>query len=256
MLSKAHKMIYGICSLSLFFIIWSILASYVQETPLLIPSPRSVIHRMSVDYKVFLFHAIMTFLEMLTGMISAIITSFIMAYAMIKVRIIKALLEPYFIVMQCLPMFTLAPLCIIWFGWSFISIMIPTALMIAFPLTINMYRGFNFASKQHLEFFRLHGASQWQLLFKIQLPFALPHLFAGLRVAAAISGVGAVAGEWAGAQRGLGVFLQICKRNFDLEGVFGAIFSLLLLSLFFYGIVVLLEKKFIKGLCEPAFQKE
>jgi NitT/TauT family transport system substrate-binding protein len=247
MLREPRRSTYTLISLALFFSIWSVLAFYFKETPMLFPAPLKVLRRMIEDYQLFVYHARMTFVEMLLGMLLAIVASFTTAYLMLKLRLVRFLLEPWFVVMQCLPMFVLAPLCVIWFGWSLVAIIVPTALMMTFPLTMNLYKGLSIASKQHVDFFKLHGASKRQLLFKIQLPFALPHLSSGLKIAAAVSGVGAVAGEWAGAQKGLGVLLQICKRNFDLEGVFGVILSLLMLSLSLYGIVVLLEKKWIRG---------
>lgn len=247
MLKQHDKGFYVACSLSLFLALWAGIAWYFRHTPLIFPAPWAVIHRIIIDFSLFGYHASVTFLEMLTGICVATLMSFAMAYAMLKIRLVKALLEPYFVIMQCLPMFTLAPLCIIWFGWSFVAIMIPTAIMISFPLTMSIYQGLSICSQPHVEFFKLHGASERQLLLNIRLPFALPHIFSGLRISAAISGVGAIAGEWAGAQRGLGVLLQISKRNFDLEAVFGSIVCLLILSISFYSAVALLEKKLMKG---------
>jgi len=237
-----RKIFYPTLSLILFLGLWIAIAWYVRQTPFLFPFPWKVFARVVANFSLFSYHALATYLEMMCGMLIASVLSFVTAYGMLKARVVKAMLEPYFVVMQCLPMFTLAPLCILWFGWSFIAIIVPTALMISLPLTMSVYRGLQSTPQQHLDFFRVHGASERILFYKVKIPFALPHIFAGLRISAAVSGVGAIAGEWAGAQRGLGVLLQMSKRNFDIEAVFGAIASLLFLNLSLYFLVVFLEK--------------
>ena len=224
---KYQKIFYNILSIVLLWFLWESVAYFFREIPLICPSPLKVFKRVFSEYDLFGSHMFSTFLEMFFGMLLAMVVSFCAAYAMFKIHFLRMVLEPYCVIMQCIPMFILAPIFIIWFGWSFIAVIIPTSMMIAFPLTMNIYKGLSSAPKHYLDFFKLHGASSSQLLFKVKLPFAKPHIFAGLRISAAIAGVGAIAGEWAGAQRGLGVLIQICRRNFDLEGVFGCIFCLL-----------------------------
>lgn len=244
---KYKKSFYNLLSVIILYFFWESIADFFRDIPLLCPSPLKVFKRVFSDYTLFWSHGFFTFLEMLLGMLVAIVVSFFTAYLMFRIKFFRSILEPYFVVMQCIPMFVLAPIFIIWFGWSFMAIILPTSMMIAFPLTMNIYKGLSSAPRNYLEFFKLHGASDWQLLFRVQLPFARPHIFAGLRISTAIAGVGAIAGEWAGAQRGLGVLIQICRRNFDLEGVFACIFCLLFLSLSFYGMILLIEKQLIKG---------
>lgn len=239
---RYQKSFYTLLSTLLLFLLWTSMAYFFREMPLICPSPLQVFKRIFYQYKLFGEHLLITLVEMVAGMLLATAISFCIAYMMFKVRLIKMILEPYFVIMQCVPMFVLAPIFIIWFGWSFIAIVIPTAMMIGFPLTMNIYKGLCSTPKDYIDFFRLHGASDWQLLFKVKLPFARPQIFAGLRISAAIAGMGAIGGEWAGAQKGLGVLIQICRRNFDLEGVFGCILCLLFLSLSFYSTILLIEK--------------
>lgn len=243
---RYKKSLYNLVSALTIYLLWELIAFFFRDIPLVCPSPLRVFKRLISDHSLFGYHIFFTFLEMSIGMLIAMVVSFFVAYSMFKVKFVRVVLEPYCVVMQCIPMFVLAPIFIIWFGWSFVAIIIPTAIMISFPLTMNIYKGLNSTPKNYLDFFKLHGASDWQLLFNINLPFARPHIFSGLRISAAIAGVGAIAGEWAGAQRGLGVLIQMCRRDFDLEGVFGCIFCLLLLSISFYGIILLIEKQLSK----------
>ena len=123
-------------------------------------------------------------------------------------------------------MFALAPLMVFWFGWSYKAIVIPTALMLFFPLTMSIYHGFLSIPRDLLDYFTLHQATPWQLFSKLELPWALPHIIAGLRITVAIAGMGAVAGEWAGGQAGLGLLMLESRRGVDLEMTFAALFCL------------------------------
>ena len=155
----------------------------------------------------FLLHTLVTLKEMCGGFLLALVCAFPLAWTMLRHETSRTLLQPLFIIIQCLPMFTLAPIMVIWFGWSYTAIVIPTALMIFFPLTLNIYQGLRSTPQHLLEFFQANQATPWQTFFKLRFPWAVPHIFAGFRISSAIAGVGAVAGEWAGAQRGLGILM-------------------------------------------------
>ncbi|MDN3507302.1 MAG: ABC transporter permease, partial [Simkaniaceae bacterium] len=217
--------LYAFASLLFFTLLWEFSGN------LLIPPPSKVIPSLFTDTTVLLKHTTATFKEMVAGMAIATACAFPIAWGMLRFTSIKSVLEPFFVIVQCVPMFTLAPIFVLWCGWSFSAVVIPTALMIVFPLTMNIFKGISATPQPYLEYFKVHGATAWQEFFKLRIPFARPHIFAGLRISAAVAGTGAIAGEWAGAQEGLGVYIQICRRNFDLVGVFAALFCLLVLSL-------------------------
>lgn len=179
---------------------------------------------------------------MLGGFLLALLVAFPLAWTMMRYQSSRTILQPLFIVTQCLPMFTLAPIMVIWFGWSYTAIAIPTALMIFFPLTLNIYQGLRSTPQDLLEFFQANQANAWQTFFKLRLPSAVPHIFAGFRISAGIAGVGAVAGEWAGAQNGLGMLMLESRRNTDLEITFGALFCLTIISTILYGLILFCEK--------------
>ncbi len=202
----------------------------------------STFQRLLEQHHCFLSHSKATVLEMLGGFLLAALIAFPLGWGMSRIRILTSIFQPFFILLQCLPMFAMAPLMIFWFGWSYTAILIPTTLMILFPLTITIYKGLNRIPKGLLEYFQLNQATSWQIVTKLKIPYALPTIFAGLRISAATAGVGAIAGEFAGAQQGLGVLLSEYRRNIDIEGVFSALICLLLLSFTFYSVILLLEK--------------
>ena len=187
-------------------------------------------------------HTWTTFKEMVGGFALAFVVAFPLAWLMSAFGPLRAILQPVFVTIQCIPMFALAPLMVLWFGWSYLAIIVPTALMIFFPLAMTIYQGLRSTPGYLLDFFKTHQASSWQIFFKLQLPWALPPIFSGFRIAVAIAGIGAVAGEWAGAQEGLGLLMLESRRAADIEMMFGALVCLTGLSLTLYASAVFFER--------------
>ncbi|PCI93583.1 hypothetical protein COB11_05095 [Candidatus Aerophobetes bacterium] len=225
---------------------WQLLSLAFQDVSLIFPTPFGVIRKLLSALPLFLDHTLATGFEMFFSILIATLLAFPLSLLMGRYQIMKMLLQPFFITMQCIPMFTLAPIFIVWFGWSLFAVIIPTTLMILFPLATCFYKGFQSTEKPYEDYFRVHGIRSSLYLFSVKLPFARPHIFSGLRIACGIAGVGAIGGEWAGAQKGLGVFMQISRRNFDLESVCASILCLLVLSLTFYYFATLLETLFTR----------
>jgi NitT/TauT family transport system substrate-binding protein len=223
-------------------ITWEMSVRWMEHPQFIVPAPSRILHCLFQHADRFVFHAKITLIEMLAGFLLALCVAFPIGWAMTRHAFARNVLQPLFIAVQCIPMFTLAPIMVIWFGWSFTAIVVPTALMIFFPLTLSIYRGLHATPVEHLEFFRVNGASAWQTFLKLSLPCAVPQLFAGLRISASIAGVGAVAGEWAGAQQGLGILMLESRRALDLEMTFAALFCIAALSLALYLAVTLLER--------------
>lgn len=236
------KILFPLFAFLLIITIWEISSLTIPELELVLPAPSQILQSIFEQPGRFILHSKITLQTMLGGFFLALAIAFPIAFLMYYWIPARLVLQPLFVMIQCIPMFTLAPIMVIWFGWSFTAIVVPTALMIFFPLTINIYQGLHSTPKEMLNYFISNNSTVWQSLFKLQLPWALPQIFAGFRISAAIAGIGAIAGEWAGAQKGLGVLMLESRRGTDLETTFGALFCLTFLSLSFYSVIVLLEK--------------
>lgn len=229
-----------------FFILWETISKNSALLTFILPPPSYVLENLLKNYHRFAFHSWITFKEMVGGIAIAFSFAFPLAWMMYFSRNARYILQPIFLIIQCIPMFTLAPIMVIWFGWSYISIVIPTALMIFFPLTINIFQGLKSTPKEYIEYFKVNHATPWQMFTQLQLPWAFPQICAGLRISAAIAGIGAVAGEWAGGQNGLGILMLESRRSADLVTCFAALLCLTLLSLSFYFVVLYFEKISLK----------
>jgi len=231
---------------SLFFLavvsFWEFLSLNSNSVAFVLPRPSVIAGTLWQGRDRFLFHSFVTLKEMVGGIVIALSIAFPLAWMMYLCRSARYILQPIFLVIQCIPMFTLAPIMVIWLGWSYFTIVIPTALMIFFPLTMNIFEGLKSTPKDMIDYFKVNNATYWQIFTKLQLPWAFPHICSGLRISAAIAGIGAVAGEWAGGQNGLGMLMLESRRSLDLETCFAALFSLTCLSLSIYALTVLFEK--------------
>lgn len=225
--------------------IWEWYSMSLDEMLFVLPPPSKIFMRFVEGWDRFLMHTGVTLKEMGGGFALAFILAFPLAWIMYLWNTARLVLQPLFVLIQCIPMFALAPIMVIWFDWSYTAILIPTALMIFFPLTMNLYQGFKSIPEHYLDYFRLNQATPWQTFLKLQLPWSVPHLCAGIRISAAIAGIGAVAGEWAGAQSGLGVLMLESRRGADLEAMFACFGCLMAISLTLYGLALMVEKKVI-----------
>jgi NitT/TauT family transport system substrate-binding protein len=223
--------------------VWEGVCAMTEILHFALPPPSRIAQSLWVHRERFAFHTYSTFLEMLGGFILASLWAFPLAWLMMQWKTMRFVLQPLFVVVQCIPMFALAPLMVLWFDWSYLAIVVPTALMIFFPLTMNLYRGLASTPPHLLDFFRVHRATTLQTFWKLRFPWAVPYMWAGLRISSAVAGIGAVAGEWAGAQSGLGVLMIESRRSADLEMMFGALFCLTVMSLCLYLTILGLENR-------------
>jgi len=227
---------------------WELTSQYFVQYRFILPPLSVVLQTMWQHSDLFLINTKVTLREMAGGFLLALVVAFPLAWTMYLSRFAKSILHPLFVIFQSIPMFTLAPIMVLWFGWSYIAIVVPTALMIFLPLTMNIYQGLISTPKYLLEYFRINQATQWQTFFKLQLPWSLPHIFAGFRISAAFAGIGAIAGEWAGAQTGLGILMLKSRRATDLEITFGALLCLVMISMGLYGVIAYAESRYKKHL--------
>lgn len=241
MVSLPKRIVVVMGLILVFLAAWETLCRNSAVLQFILPPPSGILTTLYEYRGRFLMHTSVTFGEMVGGFILALLMAFPFAWGMAVKPHLRSILQPSFVIIQCIPMFTLAPLMVLWFGWSYIAIIVPTALMIFFPLTITIYKGLVSTPNHLLEFFTLNKATSFQTMMKLQFPWALPYIFAGFRIAVAAAGIGAVAGEWAGGQQGLGLLMLESRRGADLEMMFGALVCLAAMSLLLYGMAALME---------------
>jgi NitT/TauT family transport system permease protein len=156
--------------------------------------------------------------------------------------LVQRVLNPYIIASQAMPKLALAPLFVIWFGFGIFPKALIAALIAFFPLFENTLTGLNTVDTEALDLFRTLHASRWYVFLKLRLPNAVPYLFAGLRVAIVLSVVGAVVGEYIGANKGLGALIMASQGMMDTTLMFAVFVVLTLVGIVLYQLVVYGER--------------
>jgi ABC-type nitrate/sulfonate/bicarbonate transport system permease component len=208
----------------------------------ILPGPVQIMRTLVENMPLIAKHAQSTLLECLVGFAVAIIFSFVVAFLMDEIVLFKKAVYPLIIASQTIPIISVAPLFIIWFGYGILPKIIVVVLVCFFPIAISLLSGLAAVDNDYLELFRSMQASRLKIFRMVKLPLALPSFFAGLRISAAYSVMGAVIGEWLGAKQGLGTYMMLAQRSFQVDRVFAAILAVTVLSAVLFGLVVLAER--------------
>lgn len=192
------------------------------------------------------FHTGITLLEIVLGLLTGVTFATIVGYVLAKSRSLERVLSPYLVASQAIPVVAIAPLLVIWFGDGILSKVIICALIVFFPVLVNTIVGVRAVPVSLYDLMNSLHATRAQILWKVEVPASLPVFLGGLRIGATLSVIGAIVGELVSAEQGLGFLLQLGDFQYDTAMVFVAVFTLVALALMLYGIVTLLERRFLK----------
>lgn len=240
------KYLYPIIFSFLLLIVWDATAR-AKDASFILPRPIEVAEKIW-DLRELLLtkHLPPTFTIIAVGLAISLFLGVLLAVLMNLSDVLERTLYPILITSQTIPIIALAPIFVLWFGYSMWSKVLVTIVITFFPITINTFDGFRSTNKDLKELLLAMGASKREIFFKLEIPSALPSFFSGLKVAIPMSVVGAAIGEWLGAQEGLGYFSRRMMTQFDGAGVFAPIVILSIVGILMFGIVVLLEAYILK----------
>lgn len=224
--------------------LWGLVARLGNYPSFLLPAPFQVwakFIKVAADGTLW-YHTSITLLEILGGLAVGLTAATILGYLLAKSPLVERLLSPYIIASQSVPIVALAPLLIIWFGFGLTSKILVCALTIFFPVLITTIVGIRSVEENLMDLMRSLQASRWQVFRFLEVPAALPVILGGLKVGVTLSVIGAVVGEFAQSDRGLGFLVNLANRGlFDTPLMFVALFVLMTIALCLYGIVSFLE---------------
>ena len=223
--------------------LWQAVVWLGQYPSYILPSPARVYDRFLklLSSERLWMHVRVTLSEVFAGLGLGMVTAFILGYGIAKSRTLERILSPYVIASQAIPIVALAPLLVIRFGFGQISKVLVCALVVFFPILVNTVVGLRSVGRDLRDLMSSLEANRWQMFTMLELPAALPVLFGGLKVGVTLSVIGAVVGEFVGADRGLGFLVNLGQGLLDTPLMFVAIFLLVVIALLLYGLVSLLE---------------
>ncbi len=191
-------------------------------------------------------HAWTTFVEVVLGFAAGGGVGLAVGYALARSRLVERLLSPYLVAAQAVPILALAPLLALWFGPGLLAKVVICGLIVFFPVAIATMVGIRSVDRGLLELGRSLRASRRQVLTTLEIPAALPAILGGLRVGVTLAVVGAIVGEWAGADQGLGLLVNLARGSlFDIPLLFATLATIALLGIACYLVVVLMERRLV-----------
>jgi NitT/TauT family transport system permease protein len=238
----------AIASLVVFLVAWKAATVIGGYPEYILPPPESVLDRAqrAIGSGLLWEHASVTLLEIVLGFAVGATTAVATGVALGKSVLVERVLSPYIVAAQAVPILALAPLLDIWFGGGLLARVVICALIVFFPIAIATMVGVRSTDPLLDEMLRSLGATGSQRTRLLEVPSALPVLFGGLRVGVTLAVIGAVVAEWAGAGSGLGVLINIANQGlFDTPLMFVALATLAVIGLVFYGLVVVVERRFV-----------
>ena len=228
-----------------FLVVWQIAVSVLEVPTYLLPAPTEIIVSIRDNFSDLLQHGWVTTYEMVLGYLMAIAISVPLAVAITASPRFDRFITPILLFSQTIPKIAIAPLFLVWFGFGPFPKILVAFLISFFPIVIDTTIGLKSVSPEMLDLVRSMGATKLQVFLKIRLPTSLPYMFGGLKVAATLAVVGAIVGEFVGADKGLGYLLLIANSYLDTPLLFAAIVGLTTLGIILFYIIEGLERLLI-----------
>ncbi|MEE4263669.1 MAG: ABC transporter permease [Desulfobacteraceae bacterium] len=225
--------------------VWELACRGFNIPDFILPMPSRIITVAVFQTPMLLPHAATTAVEVLIGILLSLMVAVPLSMIMFANPAVENAIAPFLVASQAVPVFAIAPLLVIWLGYGIASKVLMAAVIIFFPITVSLLEGFKSCDSEFRILFQLMGAGFWKTMRLLYWPWALPHFFAGLKVGVSVATIGAVIGEWVGAQQGLGYLMIQANARLKVDLVFAAILWLSVMGLSLWVLVGYLEKRII-----------
>ncbi|WP_309243730.1 ABC transporter permease [Streptomyces sp. CAI-85] len=222
--------------------VWQTYTSAAAVDPTVLPSPGRVLSQGWENRQDLWDATLPTLQETVAGFGMSFVAAWLVAVLLDFSTWARRGLYPLLVASQTIPIVAVAPLLIIWFGFGLFPKMLVVTLATFFPLTANLAAGFASADPEAMRLLRSLGAGRTRTFLMVRVPSAMPYFFAGLRVSITYAVVGAVFAEYAGAENGLGIYMQAQKSAFRTDLVFAAVAVTAALSIALFATTYLLQR--------------
>ena len=231
-----------------FLLVWQAAVIVSGFPPFILPAPSAVATRMVTAWTdgIIQPHLATTLVEIALGFTVGAGSAVVIGYVLARSAVVERLLSPYLVAAQATPILALAPLIALWFGPGLVGKVVICALIVFFPVAVATMVGIRSVDARLLELGRSLRATRRQVLTTLEIPAALPSILGGMRVGVTLAVVGAIVGEWAGAERGLGVLINLARGSlFDIPLMVATLITIALVGIVLYLVVVLVERRLV-----------
>jgi len=228
-----------------FLLIWEAAAHMFRLPSYILPPPSEILMELVNRRAQYTNAALFTLQPMLIGFVAAVVIGVALALLVAFSKAMEKTVYPLLVFFQIVPKIAVAPLFIIWFGFGLVPKVLLVFLLSFFPVVVSAITAFRSVDPDILDLARSTGAGRWRTFVKVQIPHALPTLFTGFKVAAALSATAAVVAEFVASDRGLGYLLLEANGNLNTSMAFGSVFVLTALGFALYALVEIAEQVMI-----------
>jgi NitT/TauT family transport system permease protein len=230
---------------------WQLFTTWKIVDPFFFGQPSGIVRRLvdwiehGTAYGSLWLQVWITMREALLGFAYGVLGGVVFGVLLGQVRFLADVLGPYIKVMNAIPRIVLGSIFLLWLGLGSASKVLLAAVLVFFVVFFNAFQGVREVDRNLVANARVLGASRFQVVRNVVLPSALTWIIASLHVAFGFSIIGAIVGEFLGAQKGLGLVIATAQNNFDPNGVFGAMLIIALLALTAEWLIGLLERRLL-----------
>lgn len=229
--------------LFLFILFWQFIVYVLHIPKYIFPSPIDILTTILQNFSLLFFNTTITLSEALIGFILANLLSFIFAIWISYNKDLEHVILPIAIIMKTIPIIAITPLLVLWMGTGFESRVVTAGLICFFPSLVNTLRGVKQTDRNFTEIFIVYSASKYNTLKLLLIPSIAPYVFSALKVSSSLAIVGALVGEFVGANKGLGFLIIVNYYNLNTPMVFTAILITSCAGILFYYFINFIENK-------------
>jgi NitT/TauT family transport system permease protein len=223
-------------------LLWVIVTTAFQVPEYLLPSPAGVFRRIVLERGMLASNTAYTLIEVFAGFLASVLIGVPLAFCIVMSRTVERIVMPVIVGSQAVPKVAIAPMLVIWLGFGLLPKIAITFLLAFFPVLVATSAGLRSVETEMIDLVRSMRASVWKIMFKVRLPAALPQIFSGLKVAISLSVVGAVVGEFVGADRGIGYVLLSASGALDGTLVWAALLILVAVGVASFQAIAAVER--------------
>ena len=237
-LDAAPSLVLGLILIAL----WEAAIHLFNVEVFVVPAPSAIALALAQNASLLAQATLVTAEEVLVGFILATVVGAALALLIVRFSLLGRALYPIIVLFQTVPKVALAPIFILWFGYDLSPKVLLIVVIAFFPVTLDMLAGLQSVEPGLIALMRSVGAKDNDILIRVRIPNALPHLMAGMKIAITLSVIGAIVGEFAGASAGLGYMIQFASTQLDTPLVFAALIVISVVGVVFYYLIELLER--------------
>jgi ABC-type nitrate/sulfonate/bicarbonate transport system permease component len=224
---------------------WSVLADLLSIRDFLVPAPSDIAQSLWEDRSLLADDAWVTIREVVLGFALALVAGILLAVLIHLSETARRAVYPLLVASQTVPIVVIAPILVVWFGFGIFPKVLIIALICFFPITVNAYDGLRSVDPELIKMMRTLGADRLQTLRRAELPWALPFVFSGAKIAIAVAVIGAVFAEWAGSDAGLGHLILVSSGELSTSLTFAAIFVLSAIAVGLFAVLSVVERRVV-----------